>query len=59
MGSTRNMQPKFRRRRQLAAALALALVVLLVGTCVYVWYQRDVVAVRDFAGEGNGNVGHG
>lgn len=56
MGSTRNMQPKFRRRRQLAAALALALVVLLVGTCVYVWYQRDVVAVRDFAGEGNGNV---
>ena len=56
MGSTRNMQPKFRRRRQMAAALAIALVVLLVGTCAYVWYQRDVVAVRDYEGEGNGNV---
>ncbi|WP_298075491.1 endolytic transglycosylase MltG [uncultured Corynebacterium sp.] len=56
MGPTRNMQPKFRRRRQMAAALAIALVVLLVGTCAYVWYQRDVVAVRDYEGEGNGNV---
>ena len=56
MGSTRNMQPKFRRRRQHAAALALGLVVLLIGTCAYIWYQRDVVAVRDYAGEGNGNV---
>lgn len=56
MGPTRKMQPKFRRRRQLAAALALALVVLLIGTCAYVWYQRDVVAVRDYEGEGNGNV---
>ena len=56
MGPTRNMQPKFRRRRQLAAALAIALVVLLIGTCAYVWYQRDVVAVRDYEGEGNGNV---
>ncbi len=56
MGPTRNMQPKFRRRRQLALALGIALVVLLVGTCTYVWYQRDVVAVRDYAGEGNGNI---
>lgn len=56
MAVSRNMQPKYRRRRQWAGALAIALVILLVGVIGYVWYQRSVVAVRDYEGNGNGEV---
>ena len=56
MAATRNMQPKYRRRRQWAGALAIALVILLVGVTGFVWYQRNVVAVRDYEGAGNGNI---
>lgn len=56
MAAQRNMQPKYRRRRQWTGALAIALVILLVGVTGYVWYQRNVVAVRDFEGNGNGNI---
>ncbi|HIW96491.1 MAG TPA: endolytic transglycosylase MltG [Candidatus Corynebacterium gallistercoris] len=49
-------QSKVRRRRQRAGALAIALVVLLVGVTGYVWYQRDVAGVRDFEGTGNGTI---
>ncbi|MBC2681633.1 endolytic transglycosylase MltG [Corynebacterium sp. 4HC-13] len=50
------MEPKYRRRRQRAGALAIALVILLIGVTGYVWYQRSVVADRDFVGSGNGNI---
>lgn len=56
MAAQRSMQPKYRRRRQWAGALAIALVILLVGVTGYVWYQRSVVADRDFEGSGNGNI---
>lgn len=56
MAVSRNMQPKYRRRRQWAGALAIALVILLVGVTGYVWYQRTVVADRDYEGTGNGEV---
>lgn len=56
MAVKRNMEPKYRRRRQRAGALAIALVILLVGVTGYVWYQRTVVADRDFEGSGNGNI---
>lgn len=56
MSSSRSMQPKFRRRRQRAAALALALVLLLIGVSAFVYYQRSVVATKDYEGTGNGNV---
>ncbi|WP_426718332.1 endolytic transglycosylase MltG [Corynebacterium auriscanis] len=50
------MQPKYRRRRQWAGALSIALVLLLVGTLGYIWYQREVVGTRDYAGTGNGRI---
>ena len=56
MSPSRSNQPKFRRRRQRAGALALALVLLLVGVSAYVYYQRSVVATRDYEGAGNGNI---
>lgn len=56
MGMKRSMQPKYRRRRQWAGALAIALVVLLVGVTGYVWYEREVAGVRDYEGTGNGTV---
>lgn len=56
MGMNNFTQSKVRRRRQRAGALAIALVVLLVGVTGYVWYQRDVAGVRDFEGTGNGTI---
>ena len=50
------MQPKYRRRRQWAGALSIALVLLLVGTLVFIWYQREVVGTRDYEGTGNGKI---
>lgn len=56
MTKTAKTQPKFRRRRQRAGALAIALVVLLLGVSGYVWYQRDIVGTKDYEGTGNGNI---
>lgn len=56
MAIKRSMHPKYRRRRQRAGALAIALVVLLISATAYVWYQRSVVAVRDYEGSGNGKI---
>ena len=50
------MQPKYRRRRQMAGALAIALVILLVGVTGYVFYKRQVVGKRDYNGQGNGHT---
>ncbi|RAV34610.1 endolytic transglycosylase MltG [Corynebacterium heidelbergense] len=50
------MQPKYRRRRQLAAALAVALITLLVGVTAYVFYVREVRGNRDYEGSGTGDV---
>lgn len=50
------MQPKYRRRRQWAGALSIALVLLLVGTLGYIWYQREIVGTRDYSGSGNGKI---
>ncbi len=56
MGNTRTIAPRYRRRRQWSAALAMALVILLVGVGGYVYYKRAVLGVRDFEGSGNGNI---
>lgn len=56
MGKKTTLHPKYRKRRQRAGALAIALVVLLVGVSGYVWYQRSVVSVKDYAGTGNGEI---
>ena len=56
MATQRSMQPKLRRRRQWTGALAIALVILLIGSIGYVWYQRNVVAIRDYEGDGNGKI---
>lgn len=56
MVGQRSMLTKYRRRRQWAGALAIALSILLVGVTGYVWYQREVIAQRDFTGNGNGTI---
>ncbi|MBB3116471.1 endolytic transglycosylase MltG [Corynebacterium bovis] len=56
MPTTRSAEPKYRRRRQMAGALSIALVVLLVAIGGYVYYVREVAATRDYDGTGNGTV---
>lgn len=48
--------PKYRRRRQWSIAVAAALVILLVLVVTFVYWQREVVGTRDYAGNGNGKV---
>lgn len=56
MPRTTTTGPKYRRRRQWSIAVGAALVVLLVFVVIYVYWQREVVGTRDYAGDGNGDV---
>ncbi|AGP30847.1 endolytic transglycosylase MltG [Corynebacterium terpenotabidum] len=56
MSGKPSTEPTYRRRRQWSIAVGAALVVLLVFVVVYVYWQREIVGTRDYAGEGNGEV---